>query len=423
MTEYADKAYKSSEEGLEQEVIYVDADKKPIPIGTIRTTRVYDEIEKGVAEGKTCISEQGGTRSGKTVTTMIWVVLQCLQNAIKVGISRKTLPTVKATVFQDFKDVMRQMGIWEEDRFNKTDMTYYFDNGSNIIFFAADQAEKLKGRKNRITWLNEASEFQYHDYQQLRFRTEQLMILDYNPNYSANHWLNDVNEDSRTHWFITTYRDNPFLPQTIIDEIESMKKKNVQMWMQFGEGQRCYSFGRVFQSVKVVDEMPDVRERYIGLDFGFSNDPTAIVMVAITKERLYIKEIAYARGMFPSDIRKILMRKEYSGYNMVCDSSNPMIIEEIKRGGGLERLVPVNKRGRLGKQVRLTAIQKMSQYEICVVDGSDNVLKEFTEYHWLEDANGELTNDTNHDADHSIDAARYVTMTYAKIKRKGVRIR
>ena len=408
---------------MEEEVIYYDDKGRPIPIGDIRVTKVYYEIQKGIKEGKTCISEQGGTRSGKTVTTMIWIVERCMDDTIKVGIARKTLPTVKATVFLDFKDVMRQMGIWDEDRMNKTDMTYTFENGSSIVFFAADQAEKLKGRKNSITWLNEASEFLYNDYQQLRFRTERLMILDYNPNYSSSHWLNDVNADPRTHWFITTYRDNDFLPQTIIDEIESMKKKNVQMWMQFGEGQRCYSYGRVFQDVEIVDAMPDMKEVYIGCDFGYTNDPTAIVKVGIGKDRLYLQELAYSSGLFPSDIRKILMRSDNAMCSVICDSANPLIIEEIKKGGGMERLKPVNKRGRLGKQARITAIQTMSQYKICVVDGSDNLLREFTEYHWLEDSNGDLTNDTNHDNDHCVDAARYVTMTYAKTKRKGVRIR
>lgn len=411
---------------LDQEVIYVDAQKRPIPIGTITTTKVYDEVERGVAMGKTLISAQGGTRSGKTVTIMIWVVLQCLERPIKVGISRKTMPVIKATVFGDFKDVMRQIGIWNEDRLNKTDMTYTFENGSNIVFFAADLAEKLKGRKNKITWLNEATEFQYSDYQQLRFRSE-FMILDYNPNFSESHWINKINEDPRTYHFITTYKDNPFLPQAIVEEIESMKKTNYQYWIQFGTGQRCLSQGRIFQNIIVEDRYEWPLETYIGVDFGYGAKPSAVVKVALIPGRIIVQELLYKTDCTPHDIAVELNRHRHM--QIVCDSANPLYISLVKKEmREPAQLSPVNKRGRSGAQARIGAIHSMSKCEVVIVSDekypSANIQKEFGEYCYKEDGNGNITNEPVEENDHGIDATRYVYMSKApKAKRRGVTIR
>ena len=123
------------------------------------------------------------------------------------------------------------MGIYDEKGcMNKTDFIYTFPNGSWIDFFSTDDEQKIRGRKRDILFVNEANEISFIEWQQLKMRTTKFAIIDYNPSFSDDHWLCEINRDPRTYHFITTYKDNPFLEQTIIDEIESLQYKNESLW-------------------------------------------------------------------------------------------------------------------------------------------------------------------------------------------------
>ena len=163
------------------------------------------------------------------------------------------------------------MLIYDEKRLNKSEFTYQFANGSWVEFFSTDSEQKLRGRKRDVLFVNEANELSYLEWQQLKMRTTRFTIMDYNPSFSDEHWICDVNKEKHTKHIITTYKDNPFLEQTIIDEIESLRFKNKSLWQIYGLGQQAVIEGLIFSNIDVCEIIPEnADKRFIGMDFGFS---------------------------------------------------------------------------------------------------------------------------------------------------------
>lgn len=213
--------------------------------------------------------------SGKTYNTMIFLVLQCLNSIKKVSIVRQSLPVIKRSVLEDFKTIMRQMGQWDDRRFNKTDCIYYFQNGSVMEFFSAEDEQKLRGPSRDILYANEANEISYYAFSNLRMRTYGYCIVDYNPSFTEEHWLFPLMTDERTYFFKSTFKDNIFLPQAARDEIMSYKETNPALWKIYGEGEFAIIDGLVFPKEN-WDIIPDeefptwLGEEYLGLDWGFT---------------------------------------------------------------------------------------------------------------------------------------------------------
>lgn len=405
-------------------------------VGKISTIKkIYNSLMNAWRNHVSCISMQGGTRSGKTYNIMIWIILFCFDHArAKIGITRKTSPTIYGTVFQDFKDIMFRLGHWDDDCMNYTRMEYKFPNGSMINFFPADEAAKLKGRKNDITWLNEATEMTFNDYFQLNNRTSGLLILDYNPDFSEDHWLNQVNEEPTTFHFITTYKDNKFLEKRIIEQIEKLRTTNFSLWMMYGEGKRCKLEGLIFPNIKVIDHFPTRKEieqmdkaerdeliamkHAIGIDFGY-NDPTAVMHVGVTKNRVYIDELCYQRKMLSEGMKDILMDNEYRNMLKVADSAAREDIERL-RSLGVSQLKGANKGGR--NKTIIPDIRTLQSKEIYITAHSQNMLKEARNYCFEIDASGEPTDKPAGGMfDHGWDAVRYASMALIGRKKYGRR--
>jgi len=119
----------------------------------------------------------GGTRSGKSYALLQWCIVQALTGKHNITIVRKTVPSLKRTILKDYKDVMSALGLWEDGSFNSTDRVYEFQSGSTIQFISTDDAEKLRGLKSSILWLEEANEIDSESYFQLQIRTTQTIIF------------------------------------------------------------------------------------------------------------------------------------------------------------------------------------------------------------------------------------------------------
>lgn len=372
---------------------------------TIQTTRVYAEIQSAIDSGYTTVSLQGSSRSSKTYNTLIWLIIRCLARAgTRLSIVRKTRPAIVGSVFIDFKEILLNMGLWSEKQLNKTEFVYRFTNGSWVDFFATDDEQKLRGRKRDLLFVNEANELSYLEWQQLKMRTTQISILDYNPSFSEEHWINMVNEDERTYHFISTYKDNPFLEQTIIDEIESLQYKNQSLWQVYGLGLRSMVEGRIFKDIYYTEQIPETaKRRWYGVDFGFTNDPTAIVEVATDGDKLYIDEIAYRTGMLSGDIIRTF-KEQPERLKIVAESADPRLIEEIYRAG--LNIHPVKK---FSGSVD-AGIQKMLQYKLYITKRSHNVDKEVHNYTYRQDKEGKWLNEPIDAYNHAMDAVRYVVM-------------
>ncbi len=375
----------------------------------LQTTRVFSEITNARRNGYTTVSEQGSSRSAKTYNTVIWIVCQCLAvPKTTVSICRATLPSLKGSVLRDFIEILQRIGEYNDKCYNKTDLIYTFPNGSWVEFFSCDNETKLRGRKRKILFVNEANELKFLEWQQLQLRTTQFSIIDYNPSFSDEHWICEVNKDPRTYHFISTYKDNPFLEQKVIDEIESLKRKNYSLWQIYGLGQQAQVEGLVFRNVDVVERIPETgyrRRRFLGVDFGYTNDPTAIVDVLIEEETktLYIDELCYRTSMLTSDI--VAELKPQGAVKVISESADPRLVQEIYRAG--INIHPVVK-----YQGSVEAgLTKMQEYKIVITKHSTNVIKEFRNYTYSQDKEGKWLNTPIDVWNHAIDAIRYVVMS------------
>lgn len=379
-------------------------------IREIKTNRIYRIIDKAIEKGFPIVSAQGGSRSGKSYNIMIWLIIFCIQNTVILSIVRKTLPALKGSIFRDFKAIMLDMGLWNNKRFNKTEMIYALDNGSIIEFFSTDDEQKIRGRKRHILFCNEANELNLMDYEQLQMRTTMFTILDYNPSFSDSHWLNGVNKDKDTYHFITTYKDNPFLEQKIIDTIEKYKETNLSLWKIYGLGIQSAVEGLIYPNIYEIESIPYTAKRLgIGLDFGYSNDPSAGVLVAVEGSNLYLDELFYATHMGNKDL--ILALRDYS-FQVIADSEDPRTINEIRAGG-----INIKSVAKGAGSVK-AGIQLAQGYRLHITKNSSNLKKEFRNYTWTQRKDGSFTNVPIDDFNHGMDAFRYVCMDKLKQKNK-----
>lgn len=352
-------------------------------------TKNYMRVDAARKAGFTTCSLQGSSRSSKTFSIVQWLCMICHEEAgMTVSIIRAGMPSIKRTVYRDFKDVMLSFGWWNDKSMNKSEFVYTFDNGSWIEFFSTDNEQKVRGSKRKILFVNEANELSFLEWQQLQMRTTEFSILDYNPSFSEEHWINQVNEEKSTYWFISTYKDNPFLEPKVIAEIESLKWKNPSLWRIYGLGQRAIVEGLVFENVVIDDYIPveAMRHRYVGIDFGYANDSTAIVEVLIWGNNLYIKEICYKTHMLTEEIIKTL--KDIKGNpEIISESADPRLVDEIYNAG-LD-IKPVRK---FPGSIQ-AGIMKMQEFKIHVPSTSVNLRKEFNNYTWRQDKEGKWLNE------------------------------
>lgn len=387
---------------------------------TIQTTRVFAEIEQASREGYATISAQGSSRSSKTYNILLWLINRAMTTpGLRISVVRATLPALRGSILVDFREILSRMGLYDERSFNKSDLTYHLPNGSWFEFFSTDSEQKLRGRKRDMLFVNEANELSYLEWQQLRMRTSGIAVLDYNPSFSDDHWLVELNNDPRTYHFITTYRDNPFLEQSIIDELESLRTKNKTLWQVYGLGQRAMIEGLVFPEIETVETIPEtVRRRWLGIDFGYSNDPTAIVLVACDGDALYLDEVCYRTEMLSGDIIREIKLASLDRLKCIADSADPRLIKEIYRAG-----IDIHAVRKFPGSID-AGLSKMKQYRIRVTRRSINIAKELRNYSYRQDSAGRFINTPIDLYNHSIDAARYVVLSElldGAGKGKGVR--
>jgi phage terminase large subunit len=344
----------------------------------------------------------GGSRSGKTYATLQWLIVQALQNKELVTIVRKTIPSLKRTVMRDFKEIMESMGIWNENDFNISDRTYTFFNDSQIQFISTDNAEKLRGVKSSILWIEEASEVDSESYLQLQIRTTGKIILSYNPTVSPWHWLREMVDCSR---YFTSYKDNPYLERSVIRALEDLKNTNPKAYQVYTKGEYTTNDKAIFE-FEQVEWLPDEAEFVAwGLDFGYANDPNALVSVwKMNGNELYILEHCYEKGMITGEIIEMLRGAVQGREEIWADSSEPRLIEEISRAGFNIR--PVTK----GKDSVNFGIGVLQNYKIKIPKSCQNLVNEFYSYEWETDRFGKMLDKPVDFNNHLLDAARYVAM-------------
>jgi phage terminase large subunit len=365
----------------------------------IRTNKVFNHLKHS---DKKIVVEQGGTRSGKTYNILLWIIFEyTYRNTGKtITICRKSFPSLRASVMRDFFEILRNYELYNEDYHNKSSNEYHL-NGNLIEFISLDQPQKIRGRKRNLLYINEGNELFYEDWQQLVFRTDGRIIIDYNPSESF-HWIYDkVVPREDCDFYQTTYRDNPFLDKSIVDEIERLRDTDEDYWRIYGLGERGMSRATIFQFGQ--SEIPtEAKLISYGLDFGYTNDPTALVAVYQLDNHLYLDELIYRTGLTNRDIHS-----HFQSFNLdrrdevFADSAEPKSIDELHRFGW--NVKPTVK----GADSVNAGIDILKRHKLFVTPRSSNLIKELQNYKWVEDKNGNLLNKPIDAFNHGIDAARY----------------
>ena len=368
----------------------------------INTTITFENL----IDAKQRVSHHiGGTRSGKTYAILQYLIVKAIETTQNITIVRKSIPSLKRTVLKDFIDILKGLELWHESDFNITDRIWQY-NESTIQFISTDDAEKLRGVKSSILFIDEASEVDEESYFQLSIRTEKQIILAYNPTISPYHWLRLMEDCDR---FLTTYKDNPYLSKEIIGGIEELKVKNPKYWKIYGKGEYAPNEKAVFQ-FQVGDKPEGSDFICYGLDFGFSVDPTALVGVWKAGDTLFLQELMYERGLVTSDIVDRLKRLSFNREEIWCDSAEGRLIEEIYRSGLNAK--PVKK----GPDSITFGISVMKNFNIVVDSKSQNLINEMYSYQYATDKHGYTTDRPEGGLDHLIDAARYGCMMRLSLK-------
>lgn len=365
----------------------------------IYTNKVFGHLRRST---KRITVEQGGTRSGKTYNILLWIIFYYTdRNKGKIiTICRKSFPSLRASVMRDFFDILKLHGLYFEELHNRSNHEYYL-NGNLVEFISLDQPQKIRGRKRNLLYINEANELYYEDWQQLIFRTDGKVILDYNPS-DAFHWIYDkVIPRDDCDFYQTTYKDNKFLDPTIVAEIERLKETDEEYWRVYGLGERGMSRATIFQfSMQDVPEQASLLA--YGMDFGFTNDPTTLVAVYEHNGAIYLDELLYRTGMTNADISNMFREIGLDRRSEVfADSAEPKSIEELYRMGW--NVKPTAK----GADSVNAGIDIIKRYKVYVTPRSRNLSKEMENYKWTEDKNGNLLNKPVDAFNHAIDAARY----------------
>lgn len=358
----------------------------------------------------------GGGGSGKSHFVFQRMVLKALTDQRKILVIRKVDRTIKDSVWQMTLDTLASFGISKECKINKSDFTIVLPNGSSFLFKGLQDPERIKsiaGITDVI--IEEATELNYEDFNQLDIRLRhpfaknQEMVLMFNPvskvNWCYKHWFEE--KDPRATVLHTTYKDNRFLPQSQIETLEGLKRVNETYYKIYCLGEFGSLNKLVFENWKVEDfDYKKVQgELLVGLDFGFVNDPTALVCSILdeSNKKLYIFDEYCEKGLLNNQIANIIIKKGYSKSCIIADSAEQKSIEEIKRQG-IYRIKPATK----GQGSVLQGIQQLQQYEIIVHPSCENVVEEFQNYSWKKDKQtNEYVNIPVDNYNHLCDALRY----------------
>ena len=337
----------------------------------ILTNVVYEHLRDSKEK---IVVEQGGTRSGKTYNILLYIIFKyCTDNVGKtITICRKTFPALRGTVMRDFFDILKERDIYREEFHSKSTHEYHL-NGNLVEFLSLDQSQKIRGRKRDFLFCNEANELTFEDWQQLIFRTTERVVIDFNPSDEF-HWIYDrvlTREDAE--FYQTSYLDNPFLSKTIVKEIERLKYIDENYWRVYGLGERGKSRSLIFNFSTIPNIPESAKLVGRGLDFGFTNDPTALVETYVEGDNMYVKELLYRTGLTNQDIGNELKRLQLDRRDEVwCDSAEPKSIEEIHRMGW-------NTKKTFKGEITI-GIDIIRRYKLFATDDSINLIKELKNY-------------------------------------------
>jgi phage terminase large subunit len=365
----------------------------------IKSTVIFEKNYEALNDpGIRFVINEGGSRSSKTYSLCQLVIIYCLQNNHKVvSVIRKTFPALRATVLRDFIEILKELNIYSVEAHNKSEHIYTFPNGSIVEFFSVDDEQKIRGRKRDIAWCNEANELYFDDFTQLNMRTESKLIFDYNPSESTS-WLYELPQEESI-MIKSTYKDNPFLPQSIRSQIEDLKRTDEALYQIYALGEKAISKSNIYSQWSFVAHRPARFVKYVyGLDFGY-NHPTALMRVYYCDNDIYVEPVIYESYLTTTMlIEKLGSLGIEQTVSILADYSRPEIIQEMNIAG--YDVINANKVVKKG-------IDNLKTFGVICQD--DKALRrEYENYKWKK-VGDFITDEPVKLFDDAMDAIRYAT--------------
>lgn len=352
---------------------------------------------------------QGGTSAGKTYSILHYLILYAFHRNELISVVAESIPVLKRGAYKDFIDIITLMGIYDETKHNKTDRTYSL-NQSTFEFFSAEDSSKLRGSRRDCLFINEANNITFEAFQELNVRTKKFTLLDYNPTapfYAHSELIGNDGVD----FIILTYKDNEFLDDKIVQEIESWEVKAEtseyyrNRWNVMGCGKIGISTASVYKDWSEIDSLPINAELLgSGMDYGFSNDPSTVVSVYRYNGEIIVDEVLYQKGLLNSQIAALLKKTDAVNSIVYADSAEPKSNAELKHYG--LTVIPVIK----NKDSINYGIQLIQEQPFRVTSRSINLIKELQNYCWQKDRDGNYMNVPIDNWNHALDALRYFFM-------------
>lgn len=355
---------------------------------------------------------RGGTSASKTFSILPLLIHYAITNPkSEISIVAETIPHLKRGALRDFLKILDYVGMLNESNFNRSSLTYTFNNGSFIEFFSAESESKLRGARRDVLFVNECNNISWEAYYQLAIRTKRFIYLDYNP--VSEFWVDtELLNDNDSDFIILTYKDNEALDEAIVREIEKAKDKAetsaywANWWKVYGLGQLGSLQNTIFE-FNQVDRIPkDAEFIAYGLDFGFSSDPAALVAVYRMNGELFVDELIYQTGLTNSDLTQRFRAIGINEYDkIIADSAEPKSIEDIYRNG-----YKAVEGARKGPDSIRAGIDLIRQHKLNVTKNSLNLIKELRAYQWQQDKDGNILPKPIDFNNHAIDSLRYACL-------------
>jgi phage terminase large subunit len=335
--------------------------------------KVATESYKAFKEGYRIIVNQGGTRSGKTYTMTQLLIALALKDKCSISITSVAFPHLRRGAMRDWRTIMENSGLYDQNHHVRTEQVYNYPNGSYIEFFSSDNNLKVRGPGRDILFFNEANLTDFDTFTQLMLRTRKAIFIDFNP-ADEFHWIYDNILTRKDCYFIkSTYLDNPFLPHEQVKEIENLRNVDANFWRIYGEGERGHSEGVIYTHWQPYSGQKSGHTVF-GLDFGYNN-PTALTRVTDNDGELYWKEEIYQSHLTNSDLIPMLKQIVKPHETIYCDAAEPNRIEELRRAGIKAQLA--NKNVKEG-------IDFVKSRKLYIHSQSVNLLKEIKSYKYMD---------------------------------------
>lgn len=359
------------------------------------------------------VINQGGTSSGKTYAIMQNLFLHAIEEPNQViTVVGQDIPNLKVGALRDAENIVASSEVLQSyiNNYNKSDRLFTFFNASIIEFKSYDDWQDAKSGKRDYLFLNEVNGIPKPIFDELYLRTKRKTYLDYNPN--TEFWVHsDLIGKENVSLIISDHRHNTFLDEKIHNKIEAIE--DPELWKVYARGLTGKLEGVIFRDYNIVANISlDAKLIGYGLDFGFTNDPTALIAMYNQNGEIVLDELIYEKRLLNVDISNRMRELNVSGA-IIADSAEPKSIAELQSYGWF---VEAAKKG--PDSIR-QSINVLKRYKINVTQSSHNLKKELNAYKWKQSKEGKLENVPVDFMNHAIDATRYICLNLLDNVSKG----